>query len=284
MSEVVLHNPTPVEQQIELAKTLAPSGLLPDAFKGNPANLVYAIQYADALGLAPIHAITGIAVIKGKPTASADLMAAIVRRAGHRLRIVGDDTYAEAVLIRKDDPTFEYKTRWDAAKAKTAGLTSNPTYSKYPGQMYRARAISEVVRMGASDAMYGLIYSPEDFGEMASTPDTAPATPGPTTKVSRKKKEPEPVDAEVVPENTVADTHGQDELRAKLAETGEAPSAGAFTRMFAILGENGLTGREEALGYVSDIVGRQIETRTELTAQEVAKVSDSFNPTPEETA
>ena len=190
MTEVTVHQP-PVGEQIELVKTLSPSALLPESFRNNPANLMYAVQYANALGLAPIHAITGIAVIKGKPTASADLMAAIVRRAGHKLRVIGDDTYAEAVLIRKDDPTFEYKTRWDREKAQKAGLTNNPTYSKYPGAMYRARAVSEVVRMGASDAMYGLIYAPEDFGEVANEPSAAPeAEAAPTTKVSRKAKPP----------------------------------------------------------------------------------------------
>lgn len=273
MTEVIVHQP-PVGEQIELVKTLSPSALLPESFRNNPANLMYAVQYANALGLAPIHAITGIAVIKGKPTASADLMAAIVRRAGHKLRVIGDDTYAEAVLIRKDDPTFEYKTRWDREKAQKAGLTNNPTYSKYPGAMYRARAVSEVVRMGASDAMYGLIYAPEDFGEIVNEPTAAPeAGAGPTTKVSRKTKAPAPV----------AETKGQDELRAAIADTGEAPSEQAFKRMFAILNENGLGGREESLGYVSDIVGRDIQSRSELTASEVAKVSDSLTtPTTQE--
>lgn len=273
MTEVIVHQP-PVGEQIELVKTLSPSALLPESFRNNPANLMYAVQYANALGLAPIHAITGIAVIKGKPTASADLMAAIVRRAGHKLRVVGDDTYAEAVLIRKDDPTFEYKTRWDREKAQKAGLTNNPTYSKYPGAMYRARAVSEVVRMGASDAMYGLIYAPEDFGEVANEPTAAPVSEAtPTTKVSRKAKAPAPV----------AETKGQDELRAAIAETGEAPSEQAFKRMFAILHENGLGGREDSLGYVSDIVGRDIQSRSELTASEVAKVSDSLTtPTEQE--
>ena len=273
MTEVIVHQP-PVGEQIELVKTLSPSALLPESFRNNPANLMYAVQYANALGLAPIHAITGIAVIKGKPTASADLMAAIVRRAGHKLRVIGDDTYAEAVLIRKDDPTFEYKTRWDREKAQKAGLTNNPTYSKYPGAMYRARAVSEVVRMGASDAMYGLIYAPEDFGEVANEPTAVPeAEAAPTTKVSRKAKPPAPV----------AETKGQDELRAAIAETGEAPSEQALKRMFAILNENGLGGREESLGYVSDIIGRDIQSRSELTASEVAKVSDSLTtPTAQE--
>lgn len=280
MSEVVLHNPTPVEQQIELAKTLAPSGLLPDAFKGNPANLVYAIQYADALGLAPIHAITGIAVIKGKPTASADLMAAIVRRAGHRLRIIGDDTYAEAVLIRKDDPTFEYKTRWDAAKAKTAGLTSNPTYSKYPGQMYRARAISEVVRMGASDAMYGLIYSPEDFGEVADTPDAAPSAPsGPTTKVSRRKPKAEPVDAEVVDPVPETDKPDLDHI---------PPSQAQFRALYAVMADDKVNTKDKAeiYAWLGQAVGREITSGNDLTKDEASRIIDyaANTPTNEETA
>lgn len=122
---------------------------------------------------------------------------------------------------------------------------------------------------------------------MASTPDAPPvaAPAGPTTKVSRRKPKAEPVKAEVVPDEEPAppaDTHGQEELRAAIQETGEAPSEAAFKRMFAILSENGLTGREEALGYVSDTVGREITSRSELTATEVAKVADSFTPTPEE--
>ena len=285
MTEVIVHQP-PVGEQIELVKTLSPSALLPESFRNNPANLMYAVQYANALGLAPIHAITGIAVIKGKPTASADLMAAIVRRAGHKLRVIGDDTYAEATLIRKDDPTFEYKTRWDREKAQKAGLTNNPTYSKYPGAMYRARAVSEVVRMGASDAMYGLIYAPEDFGEIANEPAAAPdAAPVATTKVSRRKPAPAPSqDAEEVREEVAASTRGQDDLRAAITATADnKPSEAAFKRMFAILNENGLGGREESLGYVSDIVGRDIQSRSELTASEVAKVSDSLNtPTTQE--
>lgn len=284
MNEIIVHEPAPLGQQIEFAKALAPSGLLPKEYQQNPANLLFALQYAEALDVKPIHAITSIHVINGKPSASAELIASVVRRAGHKLRVTADDREATATLIRADDQSFEYTATWDLKRAQTAGLTSNPTWKKFPAAMLRSRAITEVCRMGASDALYGVTHTPDELGgEFADAPEATPSKPsGPTTKVSRKKKEPETVDAEIVPENTDADTHGQDELRAKLAETGEAPSAGAFTRMFAILGENGLTGREEALGYVSDIVGRQIETRTELTAQEVAKVSDSFTPIPEE--
>lgn len=269
MSEVIVHEPAPLGQQIEFAKALAPSGLLPREYQQNPANLLFALQYADALDVKPIHAITSIHVINGKPSASAELIASVVRRAGHKLRVTADDQEATAVLIRADDQGFEYTATWDLKRAQTAGLTSNPTWKKFPAAMLRSRAVTEVCRMGASDALYGVTHTPDELGgDFADAPEaTAPAKPtGPTTRVSRKPKNPDPV-PEVEQPPAV-----------------DAPSEQAFKRMFAILGENGLTGRDEALGYVSSIVGRDVATRSELNATEVAKVSDSFTPTPEENA
>lgn len=147
----------------EYAIAMAGSNLLPKSYQGNPANLLFALEYASALNVEPIHAITSIHVINGKPSASADLMAATVRRAGHRLRVTGDDTYAEAILIRADDPDFEFRARWDIAKARQANLNT-PTWKNYPGAMLRSRAITEVIRAGAPDAMFGLTYTPEELG------------------------------------------------------------------------------------------------------------------------
>lgn len=149
--------------KMDYARAMAGSNLLPKSYQGNPANLLFALEYAEALGVEPIHAITSIHVISGKPSASADLMSATVRRAGHKLRVTGDDTYAEAVLIRADDPDFEFRARWDLAKARQANLNT-PTWKNYPGAMLRSRAITEVIRAGAPDAMFGLVYTPEELG------------------------------------------------------------------------------------------------------------------------
>jgi hypothetical protein len=207
MSEVVVHDPSALVAKMDYAKSLSHSNLLPKSYQGNPANLLFALEYADALGVQPIHAITSIHVISGKPTASADLMASVVRRAGHKLRVAGDDTYAEATLIRADDPDFAFTARWDLAKARTAGLNT-PTWKNYPGAMLRSRAITEVIRAGAPDAMFGLVYSPEELGaevDGAGKPvETAPgkhdrwAKPAPRKPVSiseamgRNQPEPEP--------------------------------------------------------------------------------------------
>jgi hypothetical protein len=101
---------------------MASSNLLPRQYQNNPGNLLFAVEYADALGVSRINAITSIHVIEGKPSASADLIASW-SAAGHKLRVTGDDTYAEAQLIRADDPEFTYEARGTIDKARAAGLT-----------------------------------------------------------------------------------------------------------------------------------------------------------------
>lgn len=154
----------PLGARMEYAKQLAGSQLLPKEYQRQPQNLLVAFEYGAALGLAPIEAVSSIHVIQGKPSMSADLMSVMVRRAGHKLRVKGDDTYAEATIIRADDPDYPMTARWDMQKASQAGLLSNPSWKKYPAAMLRARAISEVARMAASDALMGVKYTPEEIG------------------------------------------------------------------------------------------------------------------------
>lgn len=166
----------PLDQQINYAKAMAVSNLLPVAYQNHPENVLVALEQGRALGIAPIQAMNQINVIKGKPALSADLIAALVRRAGHRLRVEGDDTYAQATVIRADDPDYIPKpVRWDMERAKRAGLLGNPSWQKYPAAMLRARAISEAARAWANDALYGFIYTPEEL-DNNWLPDTDPDT------------------------------------------------------------------------------------------------------------
>ena len=165
MSKEIARTQDHLNEMMNWSRAMSQGNLMPRQYQNNPANLMFAAEYADALGISRIHVLTSIAVINGRPSPSADLMSAMVRQQGHKLRVTGDDTFAEAVLIRSDDPDFEYKARWDEAKARKAGLWGNKgPWTLYPAAMLRARAISEVVRMGASDVMAGGIYTPEEVG------------------------------------------------------------------------------------------------------------------------
>ncbi|MEJ9078554.1 hypothetical protein WKY82_09050 [Gordonia malaquae] len=165
-NEIAHRTPDQLAEQMEWSKAMAHGDMLPRQYRGNPANLMFACEYADALGIPRINALTSIHVIDGKPTASADLIASLVRKAGHKLRVEGDDTYAEVTIIRADDPDYvPSPVRWDEAKARKAGKWgSKGPWSNYPGAMLRSRAITEAARMWASDALYGVIYTAEEIG------------------------------------------------------------------------------------------------------------------------
>src|SRR5207244_13064565 len=98
----------PLAEKVEYARFLAKSGLLPGPFRNHPENVLFAYEYGDMLGLHPIASITAINVIDGKPSISAGLISALVRRAGHTLRVQaqgdGEQAKARCQIIRKDDP------------------------------------------------------------------------------------------------------------------------------------------------------------------------------------
>lgn len=179
-------------ERITYARALAESPLLPPAYARQPANVLVAIEYGHALGIAPVEALNSINVINGKPSMSADLMAALVRRAGCKLRIKQDGEGREASvradLIRPDDPDYTFTATWDARKASAAGVWDTATWRKYPEQMLRARAITEVCRQGANDFLKGVTYAPEEL----STPDS---TTGRADRAapSSSTSEPEPL-------------------------------------------------------------------------------------------
>ena len=164
--EITPRTPQGLAEKKGWADTLAASNLLPPAYQKQPANLFLAAEYADTLGIPRIAAVTGIHVIQGKPSMSADLMAAQVRRAGHKLRVKASDTEAVAQLVRADDPDFTYECRWTLDRAKTAGLIGKAggNWQKYPAARLKARAISEVIREGCSEVLYGAVYTPEELG------------------------------------------------------------------------------------------------------------------------
>ena len=189
----------PLADRMEYAKALAPSDLLPKQYRGNPANVLIAIEYGRALGLEPMAAIQGVHIVEGKPTASAQLIGALVRNAGHRLRVQGDDTGAVAVIVRADDPEFEFRAEWTMDRAKTAGLAGKSVWRQYPAAMLKARAITEVARDACPEILSGVAYTAEELGhdDAPKRVDTARLTP-PKPAVQRVETATETVESEPV--------------------------------------------------------------------------------------
>jgi len=149
---------------LDYSRALATSNMLPAQYRNRPENVLWAMEYGRTIGLTPMAAITGVHVIEGKPTASAGLISGLVRKAGHRLRVTGDDTRAVAEIVRSDDPDHVFRSEWTIARAKQAELLGKGTWKKYPAAMLKARAITEVARDACEEVLYGLHYTPEELG------------------------------------------------------------------------------------------------------------------------
>lgn len=162
--------------RLQHAQAVAQSSLIPDGYRNQPANVLWAMDLADALNIPFPQVMQTMVVMRGRMTMSADLMAAVVRRAGHKLRVREQGMSVTAALIRQDDPDYEFTATWDEAKARQAGLWGQRgPWTQYPAQMLRSRAITEVCRQGASDALAGTIYSPDELEPAESNPNAADA-------------------------------------------------------------------------------------------------------------
>lgn len=185
--------------KLRYAETLAKSGLLPRDYRHNPANVLFGVEYGQMLGLQPMAAITGIHVIDGKPTASAALISALVRRAGHKLRVGYEAAKMTgwAEIVRADDPGFTFRCEWDLPRAIIAELCTlkdgkpfardskgKPLpWQKFFPSMTKARAITEVARDACEEVLFGLHYTPDELdgdigsvvtGEIEADPWAAP--------------------------------------------------------------------------------------------------------------
>lgn len=285
MTEIAIYQAS-VRDRMQYAEALSGSSLLPRDYVGKPANVLLAIEYGAALGIPPMTAIQGVHVINGKPTASAGLIGALVRKAGHRLRVTGDDKHAVCEIVRADDPEFTFRSEWTWDRAVSAKLTGKDTWKAYPAAMLKARAITECARDACPEALAGVAYTAEELGD--DTPHVEPVghvEPAPTWDYA------EVVDAVIVDETPAGGAVGEDpppagprstrdpDDRRPFLNDADGPATKAQTgMMFALLkGDDGKARpRDESLAIIAGIIGREVASSSELTKAETSAVIDAL--------
>ena len=223
--------------ELSFAQTVADGSLLPQAYRGNPANVLIAVNLGQAMGLGPAESLYRINVIQGKPTASAELIAAQVRKAGHKLRIDKDEARQSvtATIVRCDDPDYPISETRDAAWAKSMGLASKDNYRKQPMTMLTWRAITAAAREACPEALYGVAYTPDEMADFqpearaaeASAAPRSAATVKPKPKSARNAAEwMQPVRELFKPWAAALDLHAQDAASLLAEKAGAASMAG----------------------------------------------------------
>ena len=109
---------------------------------------IYAVvAKAKSLNINPVEALNGgLYYVQGKVGMSAEMMAALIRQAGHS--ITKDPKSNESIVIlhgRRADNGDTWMTSFSLDDAKRAGLLKN-IYDKYPGIMLYNRAMSMLAR------------------------------------------------------------------------------------------------------------------------------------------
>lgn len=273
----------PVPDRMRYAEALAGASLLPRAYQKQPANVLLALEYGAALGIAPMAAIQGIHVIEGKPTASAGLIGALVRKAGHRLRVTGDDKHAVCEIVRADDPEFTFRAEWTMQRAQAAGLTGKGVWKQYPAAMLKARAITECARDACPEALAGVNYTAEELGQDdAAGSFPAPQAAEPAVVVERLHAVPADDDFYAAP---AAPLGGEAEDAAGVtdAEVVEDVPADAEAHdkarraMWAALREQYGSDNDACRQEISEALGREVASTSDLTVDEMQAVRKYAN-------
>lgn len=154
--------PTTFEQAEKYAQMIARSSFCPPGFKGNPGDVLIAVQMGNELGLKPIQALQNIAVINGKPSIYGDAMLALVK--SHPdfewLKEEGNELEATCIIKRRGEP--EYKAIFTRKDAETAGLWGKAgPWKAYPKRMLQMRARGFACRDAFPDALKGFISAEE---------------------------------------------------------------------------------------------------------------------------
>lgn len=161
--------PASIDDALRMAEVLCASGLMPKGVN-RPEAAFFLIATGRELGLTALQSIRALHIIEGKPSMSADLMAALVKRSAQceAFRIVKStaQTATYATVRRGEGETVMSFTIEDAA---TAGLAGKGTWQKYPAAMLRARCAAALARAVYPDVLLS-VYETDELSDAAEAP------------------------------------------------------------------------------------------------------------------
>lgn len=147
----------------ELGSVFVASGFFQDTRQASQA--IVKVLAGRELGFGPIASMTGVYVIQGRISMSANLLAAAIKRTGKYnflVKKMTDDT-CEIEYRERIDGKWEVigTSTFTLADAKRA-MTKN--MDKFPRNMLYARAMSNGARWYCPDVFGGPVYTPEEMG------------------------------------------------------------------------------------------------------------------------
>lgn len=186
--EIIVHNGTHEGHDHDvfaLGRVFAESGYFNDA--RDAAQATVKILAGRELGLPPFASMTGIHIIKGKPTLSANLLAARIKASKKYDYRVAELNDKGCRLIAYENGKQVGESTFSIDDSRRAG-TQN--IDRFPRNMLFARAVSNLVRWYMPDLFVTGVYTPEEMGsEMENEPLPPPPLPSQPQPVVDSKRD-----------------------------------------------------------------------------------------------
>jgi len=147
------------------------------------------VQKARSLNVNPLEALNGgLYYVQGKVGMSSEMMASLIRQAGHS--IIKDPKSDEKICIlhgKRKDNGDTWTITFSMEDAKRAGLAKN-MYEKYPSIMLYNRAMSMLARQLFPDVIKGAGYTHEELMEIKESKPQPQAMQEAIVEVFEEKK------------------------------------------------------------------------------------------------
>ena len=162
MTDIIVRPNAGLDEVLTLGKTLAASGYFNDT--RDAAQAAVKVLAGQELGLGPIASMTGIYIVKGRVTMSANLMAGQIKRSGrYNYRVTTMTNDAVVVEFYEGGQSIGVSS-YTADDAKAAGLWgSSDPWKKSPRNMLFARAMSNGAKWFTPDIFAGPVYTPDEM-------------------------------------------------------------------------------------------------------------------------
>jgi hypothetical protein len=188
----------------QVAQKIARTEFVPEALRTKPEAVLACMMTGYEVGIGPMQALSKIHVIKGRPTMAAELMRALVLRAGHELHVEESNSTQCTMVAKRAGEQRETRMTFTMDDAKRAKVDGKDPWRQYPQAMLIARVTSMLCRTVFPDVLAGLSYSAEEvdsgLDEELVDEATTGAPPKATTGKTRKARAaitaaPQPADA-----------------------------------------------------------------------------------------